>query len=210
MERQFVEGAARTAYVMAWVEREENPPAGLRQVGWHDRTQEDVSGVERGTWGEYQTQGHRAFTPWPSGDTIYLFDDEVDFDRPAPVRSFASQKLENVAPPPPDYAREWAWKLLGALEEINPQWGSNLPSIVAAAQRADCAPADGLCGANKAFRQSGRKNGATNHHKCRLDVRAFGSNVAMMALGTGVFDDHAVFELHVPEWDARGFELEED
>lgn len=66
------------------------PPEGLREIAWHDRTQEDVSGETRGTWGEYQPQGHRAFHVWPpsgdpNADTLYLFDDEVDFNQPAEV-----------------------------------------------------------------------------------------------------------------------------
>lgn len=205
LEREFVEGASRTVYVMAWAEREENPPEGLREIEWHNKADESEYGAALGRWGEQQPQpqGHRAFTPWPSGEVLYLFGDEVDSDEPAPARSFAGQRLEDVAPPTPAYAREWAWKLLGALEEINPQWGRNLPSILAAAARVDC---------------PGNGTSRGKHVSCRLcdnglgDVRAFGSDIAMMALGTGVswFDDHAEFELHVPEWDARGFELEED
>lgn len=121
-------------------------------------------------------------------------------------RSFAVQKLEDVAPPTPDYAREWAWKLLGALEEINPRWGRNLASICAAAARADHAENEPL--AHKMLDRD-----SSTCVACLTDdgVRAFGSNVALMALGTDVswFDDHAHFELHVPDWSARGFELEE-
>lgn len=37
-----------------------------------------------GTWGEYQPQGHREFRLFNSEAFLYLFDDEIKFDKPMP------------------------------------------------------------------------------------------------------------------------------
>ena len=158
-EREFVEGAARTAYVMAWAEREA-------------RT-----------------------CQWRNPDTGHKCREEQD----APVheehhtfknRSFAGKRPEDIAPPTPQYAREWAWKLLGALEAMNGRF-AGLPGLLNALASYD---------------------GRSIHDGQSAEfAREFGSYAAHVALGMGVwwFDDCGQFKLHVPEWYARGFELED-
>ena len=158
MERQFVEGAARAAFVMAWVEREE------------ERCQD---------------------CDWENG--------RANYDGRPHTKEHPFRPPRLFAPPTPDYAREWAWKLLGALEE---RQDASLCSILYGAYLADGMPPN-----------SGAEPSVSVWQRwCDENVRAFGSDVAMMALGTDVswFDDHASFELHVPDWSARGFELDDE
>jgi len=182
-EHQFVEGAARAAYVMAWAAKEDT----TCMFCHHEIESAD----------QVCTHRNRA-----NPDIRFL----------CHAGSFPGQRLEDIAPPTPDYAREWAWRLLGALEEANIGRGrSYLSTILAAAQKAEC-----VAGSCNEFGHSVRWSPLDaqgrptfTHDKCEIDARKFGSDIAMMALGTGVswFDDHAQFELHVPEWYARGFEL---
>ena len=137
LKRQFIDSAARTLWAGAWGDEREriiedwNGNESLRRIirdiETKDRLTGDVS-WEIGTWGEYQPQGHRAFTP-VKGDTIYLFDDEVMSDEAAELndylatrgypRSMQGVELTEAAPPTPDYARLEAAILLGKLEQAN-------------------------------------------------------------------------------------------
>lgn len=99
--------------------------------------------------------------------------------------SFSGCELTEVAPKTAATARDHALLLYGAIEEINPQWGRNMPAILAAARRADGIAED----------DSGPDDRLGNSYEF-----CFGWYLAMQALGHGVgwFDDHAKFELHFP------------
>lgn len=203
IERNFIEGAARAMFVQAWADREENPPEGLRQIEWHDRTAsgDDIRDA-RGTWEGRQCTGAWIFRTWPDGDTLYLFDDEIDNDEPAERVSFAGQELMDVAPPTPDYARLEAARLLGKLEAAN---GNCISTIMFHAARADAQDRHDHEAPDSPHWKSDAEIAAA-----RLDdgdAKEFGHCVAMQALGHGVswFDDHARFELKVPRIE---FELE--
>ena len=172
LEREFIEGAARAMFVQAWADREENTCA----VCSHDCRECDHALTTAATADEIAVHLH-------------------DFESRG---RFGGMELMDVAPDTPDYARFEATKLLGAFEYANPQWGRNLPSIMAAAQRAD-----------QDFHHMHDPPGVDFPYGLfSPDVREFGHYIAMQALGHGVswFDDHARFELKVPHVE---FQLED-
>lgn len=87
-------------------------------------------------------------------------------------------KIEELMPEIPAEAYAYAERKLGAIEEMNPRWGKNWPSMFAAAMRADG--------------KVGNYTGQT--------AERFGECLAWMAMGAGVswFDSHQRFELNVP------------
>lgn len=100
-------------------------------------------------------------------------------------KSFRRQHLEEIAPKKtPKAATQWAWKLIGRIEQAN---GKGLCALLFAAEKAD-----GIWGADL-VRQI--ETVASDEY-----ARQFGHYLAMQALGHGVswFDDHAQFPITIP------------
>jgi hypothetical protein len=93
----------------------------------------------------------------------------------------------------PAEAYALAERVLGGIEQANPQWGCNWPAMLDAARRADNGWKDGRLplGAVLVENIDGYRE---------ENVERFGNCLAWMAMGAGVswFDDHKKFELHVP------------
>lgn len=100
----------------------------------------------------------------------------------------------DAAPPTPDYARLEAAMLLSRLEERN---GAGLAAIVRAARTADCVAAVDSGVKHDHGNYLNQHDTPSGDACLPLDVEEFASDVAMMALGTGVswFDDHERFDV---------------
>lgn len=106
--------------------------------------------------------------------------DSGDLEGPA---AGPGQDWMDIAPPTPHSAFNTAWRLAGKLEQAN---GMGILSLIYKADAAD----------------RGLKFGdLLGREDCFKYAKDFGSDLAMMALGHGVswFDDHAKFDLEVPD-----------
>jgi hypothetical protein len=99
--------------------------------------------------------------------------------------SLSQTNILDVMPEIPPEAWALAERVLGRIEQCNPQWGCNWPSMFAAAMRAD--------------------SGKPDDYDLEIDyhgtlAQRFGECMAWMAMGAGVSwtDDHKAYELHVP------------
>lgn len=97
--------------------------------------------------------------------------------------------LMTQAPPTPRAARDEALRLLGAIEAMS---GRSAWVLLAAARRADGQDPDTPVD--------------------REYAASFAHYLVMMALGHGVswFDDHALFKLELPHWEAKGVVCESE
>lgn len=67
----------------------------MREIVYHDRTNEYRPSRARGTWGDRNMQGHRTFHT-DGGDDLYLFDDEVESDEPCEPESVAPNYIQDA------------------------------------------------------------------------------------------------------------------
>jgi hypothetical protein len=100
-----------------------------------------------------------------------MFVQEWAYDEEEQGRTYWGMNLMNIAPATPVEVKYEAAALLGRLEQLN---GVSLPVLIHRAEEADGKP---------------------------VDPERFGHYIALQALGHGVgwFDDHAAFDLKVPD-----------
>jgi len=165
---------------------------------WYEAKREFIEAAARvmwaGAWADWQES--RCAVVMPDGQPCGRDQEGIDGDCADAFEShdfkgasFSGQELTEIAPPTPQYALYEAAGLLARLEVAN---GAGLAAILAKAGEAD-----DLRNTIGQFMQA--------------DASAFGSDIALQAVGHGVswFDDHAKFELKVPSIEFEYIEEEE-
>lgn len=172
---------------------------------WYELKRQFIDSAARTLWaGAWSDERERIINDWALD--VYPNDAREDEDvwqylsRLGYPRAMGGVELTDAAPPTPDYARLEAAILLGKLEQAN---RCELAVIFKAAMDADHEDAD--TDHSDAMTAGGVPVGlhanCTDHDEL---LREFASDVAMMAIGSGVSwtDDHEAFE--VPAYETWG------